>query len=94
MFQNATGASETPAGTNAANSTAFTPNASATPNATPSDTAPSSTASSESTNQFLRLGQQLAQQMRSMNPELVDQLRQSFQNIFPPGSTGSTDAPH
>ncbi|KAF8568648.1 hypothetical protein P879_02332 [Paragonimus westermani] len=48
------------------------------------------TTSQPNMDQFMRLGQQLAQQLRATNPQLVDQLRQNFQSSF--SSPDATDS--
>lgn len=73
------GAVPTTASTNAANSTSDTDTAQNGPSGGPPNV-----------DQFLRLGQQLAQQLRAANPQLVDQLRQTFQNTSSDPATGPT----
>ncbi|KAF6779307.1 hypothetical protein AHF37_01074 [Paragonimus kellicotti] len=78
-----------------ANANAASPMADAVPfnqNAPNGDRPASSeqTTAQPNMDQFMRLGQQLAQQLRATNPQLVDQLRQNFQSSF--SSPDSTDS--
>ncbi|CAL8089529.1 unnamed protein product [Calicophoron daubneyi] len=88
LFRNAfSGNTETE--TNTANVTPTTAPQAATESTNP----PTETDGSQpNMDQFLRLGQQLAQQLRANNPQLVEQLRQTFHDTVPSdGSTNSGD---
>ncbi|CAH8637172.1 unnamed protein product [Schistosoma intercalatum] len=82
-----------PRNTEADNSNESTESSSQSHN--PSGTGPST--NGQSMDEFLRLGQQLAQQLQASNPQLVNHLRQTFhtnvsgQNSNPENSTNSND---